>query len=52
MDPTIEQRPAGPEPQVAGFDEHALWEAVCRISGDTIIVVDPAGTLRFCNRFD
>ncbi len=52
MDPTIEQRPAGPEPQMAVADDHALWEAVCRISGDTIIVVDSAGTLRFCNRYD
>jgi len=43
-------RPATTEQTVA--DERALWEAVCRISGDFLIVVDATGTLRFCNRYD
>jgi len=42
--------PAATEPRVA--DERALWEAVCRITGDIVIVVDAMGTLRFCNRYE
>jgi len=43
-------RPAADEPALA--DERALWEAVCRISGDFVVVVDATGMLRFCNRYD
>jgi len=50
MDASSERGGQGPERSVA--DDRALWEAVCRISGDTVIVVDPTGTLRFCNRYD
>lgn len=31
-------------------DTAALWESVCRVSGDFIVIVDRAGSLRFCNR--
>jgi len=34
------------------IDTAALWQAICRVSGDYIIVVDRAGTIRFCNRVD
>jgi PAS domain S-box-containing protein len=44
-------RPAA-DAEAALPDERALWEAVCRITGDIVIVVDAAGTLRFCNRYD
>jgi PAS domain S-box-containing protein len=43
---------AGQESDSGVADERALWEAVCRISGDFVIVVDATGTLRFCNRYD
>lgn len=31
-------------------DTAALWTAVCRTSGDSIVIVDRAGSLLFCNR--
>jgi len=34
------------------IDTTSLWQAVCRISGDYIAVVDRAGMIRFCNRVD
>ena len=43
------------EPDTAAverIDAAGLWEAVCRISGDSIAVVDRAGMIRFCSRVD
>jgi PAS domain S-box-containing protein len=37
---------------VSRIDTAALWQAVCRVSGDYIAVVDRTGTIRFCNRVD
>jgi PAS domain S-box-containing protein len=37
---------------VERIDAAGLWEAVCRISGDSIAVVDRAGMIRFCSRVD
>lgn len=37
---------------VSRIDTAALWQAICRISGDYIAVVDRTGTIRFCNRVD
>jgi PAS domain S-box-containing protein len=37
---------------VERIDAADLWEAVCRISGDSIAVVDRAGMIRFCSRVD
>ena len=37
---------------VSRIDTAALWQAICRISGDSIAVVDRTGTIRFCNRVD
>jgi PAS domain S-box-containing protein len=34
------------------IDAAGLWEAVCRISADSIAVVDRAGMIRFCSRVD
>jgi len=33
-------------------DSSALWEAVCRVSGDYVAIVDRSGMIRFCNRID
>lgn len=33
-------------------DQAALWEAVCRASGESIAVVDRQGVIRFCNRVE
>jgi len=30
----------------------ALWEAVCRVSGDYLAIIDRSGMIRFCNRID
>ena len=32
------------------LDSSALWEAVCRVSGDYLAIVDRSGMIRFCNR--
>ncbi len=41
----------GREPDEASIhDAAALWNAICRVSGDYIVVVDRHGTMRFCNR--
>ena len=37
---------------VSRIDTTALWQAVCRVSSDSIAVVDRAGMIRFCNRVD
>jgi len=37
---------------VSRIDSDSLWQAVCRVSGDYIAVVDGAGMIRFCNRVD
>jgi two-component system sensor histidine kinase NreB len=37
---------------VSRIDAAALWQAICRVSGDYIAVVDRTGTIRFCNRVD
>ena len=42
----------GDTADVSRIDTAALWQAICRISGDYIAVVDRAGTIRFCNRVD
>ena len=42
----------GDTADVSRIDTAALWQAICRISGDYISVVDRAGTIRFCNRVD
>ncbi len=34
------------------LDSRALWEAVCRISGESLAIVDRSGTILFCNRID
>ena len=34
---------------VSRIDTAALWQAICRISGDYIAVVDRTGTIRFSN---
>ena len=44
--------PTGDTVDVSRIDTAALWQAVCRISGDSIAVVDRAGMIRFCNRVD
>jgi PAS domain S-box-containing protein len=55
---TAEQPPTvignrGPDTAaVERIDAAGLWEAVCRISGDSIAVVDRAGMIRFCSRVD
>jgi len=52
MHPASDPRVFPAASEVALADERALWEAVCRISADIVIVVDTAGTLRFCNRYE
>jgi PAS domain S-box-containing protein len=42
----------GSGPAAALLDTRALWEAVCRVSGDYVAVVDRTGTILFCNRVD
>ncbi len=51
MHPASDPRDPPAAAEAALADERALWEAVCRISGDFLIVVDAAGTIRFCNRY-
>jgi PAS domain S-box-containing protein len=41
--------PSRDETDEALTDAAALWNAVCRTSGEFIVVVDRAGTMRFCN---
>jgi PAS domain S-box-containing protein len=51
--PTASARPQEPTTDdVRRIDTAALWQAVCRISGDYIAVVDRGGMIRFCNRID
>jgi PAS domain S-box-containing protein len=51
--PTAAARSDGADTADASrIDTAALWQAICRVSGDYIIVVDRAGTIRFCNRVD
>jgi two-component system sensor histidine kinase NreB len=45
--------PHGADPaDVSRIDTAALWQAVCRVSGDYIAVIDRTGSIRFCNRVD
>ena len=46
------QAQAADTSDVARIDTAALWQAVCRVSGDSIAVVDRSGMIRFCNRVD
>jgi len=61
--PRRQRQPAEPSTAVADIaaadsvsaallDSPALWEAICRISGDYLVILDRRGTIRFCNRLD
>lgn len=49
---TVVRPKGGDADDVSRIDTAALWQAVCRVSGDYIAVVDRSGTIRFCNRVD
>ena len=50
--PDGKQHQAEQPPDASQIDTASLWQAICRVSGDYIIVIDRTGTIRFCNRVD